>query len=211
MLNSISAIQKPHEMLDIGQITAPPVGTARGFSDVLKAAVATNALVGELEALGVNVTVRAVPNNPEALRSHANTVSSFGSVTIAPNILEEMANNSETRQKYVTKIENWLMRGEEHAAKISAMGGRNVHRSMVIHEDGSVTYISMTVCDPEDEDDDIYENIKAENANYYDKLDYEGTGQHLVIENMPTDRSGYLIAQQFVSLMPRSARRPFLG
>ena len=203
MLYSIGAIQKSHETPNTGQVNNLPVSPAHGFNDVLKAATGTNAVINELQTLGVNVTVRAIPNNQEIMRSHANTVSSFGSVTIAPNILEEMANDSETRQKYVNKIESWLIRGEEHAARVSAMGGRSVHRSMVIHEDGSVTYNSMTVCDPvDDDDDDTYEAIKTENANFYDKLDYEGAGQHLVIENIPMDINGHLIAHQFFSLIP---------
>jgi len=200
MLCSIGAIQKPYEAHNMGQVNNLSVSPAQGFNDVLKAATGTNAVISEIEALGVNVTVRAVPNNPETMRSHANTISSFGNVTIAPNILEEMANDSETRQKYVTKIESWLIRGEEHAARVSAMGGRSVHRSMVIHEDGSVTYNSMTVCDPaDDDDDDTCEAVKTENVNFYEKLDYEGAGQHLVIENMPLDRFDSKMASSVMS------------
>ena len=201
MLYSIDAIQKPYNLSVRACFKTHP-SPVQGFGDVLKVVTDTNAVISELEALGVNVTVRAIPNNPEIMRSHANTVSSFGNVTIAPNILEEMANDSETRQKYVSKIESWLIRGEEHAARVSAMGGRSVHRSMVIHEDGSVTYNSMTVCDPvDDDDDDTGEAIKTENVNFYEKLDYEGASQHLVIENMPLDKNFHLV-HQFVNLIP---------
>jgi len=207
MLYSIGAIQKSHETPNMGQVNNLSVNPAHGFSDVLKAATGTDAVINELQTLGVNITVRAIPNSQEIMRSHANTVSSFGSVTIAPNILEEMANDSEIRQKYVNKIESWLIRGEEHAARVSAMGGRSVHRSMVIHEDGSVTYNSMTVCDPVDEDDDdTCEAIKTENSNFYDKLDYEGAGQHLVIENFPTDNNAHFVAHQFVNLIPHDPK-----
>lgn len=114
----------------------------------------TDAVIAEMESLGVSVTVKAVPKDSEAMRRLANSAGGHGEVYIAPNILENMANDPEIRQKYLGEISDWQNRRASHNAMLSAMGMQSVHSSMVIHEDGSVTYNSMSASSTGDEEDD---------------------------------------------------------
>ncbi|MCL1996536.1 MAG: DUF6033 family protein [Defluviitaleaceae bacterium] len=107
--------------------------------------VTVDSIISELESLGASITVRAVPNNSEAAISNAEIVAGHGSwdsVTIAPNILEQMANDADARQKYTDKV-RWFLEYKVPAtlAHRPLSGGRLTGISMTIHEDGTVTYV----------------------------------------------------------------------
>lgn len=62
---------------------------------------------------------------------------------LAPNILEEMANNSEKAAYYEEKIQYFLDSVPRYQAELSAMGHEIHSCGIVIHPDGTVThYIS---------------------------------------------------------------------
>lgn len=145
MFNTIGAIQKHYEMPNVGQISNSHVSPVQGFSEVLQAATGVNNVISELEALGVHVTVRAVPNNHRAVVDNARTVGgdrTWNSVTIAPNIVQKMAEDDGIRQKYTDKILWWQ---NEYKPSILATtpihGGRFTGMTKTIHEDGTVTYV----------------------------------------------------------------------
>ena len=63
-------------------------------------------------------------------------------VIIAPNIVEEMANDSEKAAYYEGKIDDYFKDIPRAKAMFAAMGLNHEPGGVVIHEDGSVTYIS---------------------------------------------------------------------
>lgn len=136
--------------------SAMPAVSAGSFAQVLAYARNTSmdAIISEIEKLGGVVTVKAVPNNPDIVRNLANSTGGHGNIIIAPNILEDMANDAEIRQKYLGEINNWLSRKADHTAMLSALGMRSVYSFMVIHEDGSITCESMSASNTEDEEDE---------------------------------------------------------
>lgn len=66
-----------------------------------------------------------------------------GNVVIAPDILEQMANNPEKAAYYEEKIQNYFNSVPRCKAELSAMGHELHSSGIIIHPDGSVThYIS---------------------------------------------------------------------
>lgn len=134
---------------DIQVRTAQSANSVQNFGQVLSNAMAvekprtTEAVVSDLESLGVRVTVRAVPNNSEATISHAQTVGGgFNSVTIAPNIIQQMADDDGVRQKYTDKILWWQNTYLPSILSTTPIhGGRFTSMTKTIHEDGTVTYV----------------------------------------------------------------------
>ena len=64
----------------------------------------------------------------------------YSNVVIAPNILEQMANDPEKAAYYEEKIQQHFDSIPETEAFMAAMGHVTTSAGVVIHEDGSVTY-----------------------------------------------------------------------
>lgn len=90
-----------------------------------------------------NVTVKSVGRDQNSIDNVGAGTAGTGNVVIAPNILEEMANNPEKAAYYERKIQNYFDSIPRCRAELSAMG-HEIHSSgIIIHPDGTVThYIS---------------------------------------------------------------------
>ncbi|MBP3477760.1 MAG: hypothetical protein J6K48_15825 [Lachnospiraceae bacterium] len=89
-----------------------------------------------------NVTIQSVGKDQASLERVGKSMSG-NDVIIAPNILEQMANDPEKAAYYEAKIQNYFDSVPRYQAELSAMG-HEIHSSgIVIHPDGTVThYIS---------------------------------------------------------------------
>lgn len=96
-----------------------------------------------LESRYGGVMVKSVGKDQRSMDSLGASTSGTGNIVIAPNILEEMANDSEKAAYYEEKIQNFLSSVPRYQAELSAMGHEIHSCGIVIHPDGTVThYIS---------------------------------------------------------------------
>ena len=90
-----------------------------------------------------SVMVKSVGKDQSSMDSLGASTSGTGNIVIAPNILEEMASNSEKAAYYEEKIRYFLDSIPRYQAELSAMGHEIHSCGIVIHPDGTVThYIS---------------------------------------------------------------------
>lgn len=95
-----------------------------------------------------NVTIQSVGKDQASLDKIGKSMSG-SDVVIAPNILEQMANNSETAAYYEKKIDDFFDATPMLNACFAAKGLVYEPGGVVVHEDGSVTYISGCSDSPE--------------------------------------------------------------
>ena len=88
-----------------------------------------------------NVRYESVGKDQESL-DRAGKGMSGNDVIIAPNIVEEMANNPEKAAYYEGKIDDFFNDIPRAKAMFAAQGLNYEPCGVIIHEDGSVTYIS---------------------------------------------------------------------
>ena len=95
-----------------------------------------------------NVTIQSVGKDQASLDRIGKSMSG-SDVVIAPNILEKMANDSETAAYYEKKIDDFFDDIPRSNAWFAAKGLVYEPGGVVVHEDGSVTYISGCSDSPE--------------------------------------------------------------
>ena len=87
-----------------------------------------------------NVMIMSVGKDQNSMDNLGMGTSGYSNVVIAPNILEQMANNREKAAYYEEKIQQHFDSIPETEAFMKAMGHVTTSCGVVIHEDGSVTY-----------------------------------------------------------------------
>ncbi|MCH5281057.1 MAG: hypothetical protein J1E61_06265 [Lachnospiraceae bacterium] len=95
-----------------------------------------------------NVTIKSVGKDQKSLDRIGKSMSG-NDVIIAPNILEEMANDVEKAAYYEKKIDDYFADIPRQSALCAARGLVYEPAGVVVHEDGSVTYISGCSDSPE--------------------------------------------------------------
>ena len=95
-----------------------------------------------------NVRIQSVGKDPQSLDRIGKSMSG-NDVVIAPNILEQMANDSEKAAYYEGKIDDFFNATPMLTASFSAKGLVYEPGGVVVHEDGSVTYIGGCSDSPE--------------------------------------------------------------
>ena len=95
-----------------------------------------------------NVRIQSVGKDQQSL-DRAGKSMSGSDVVIAPNILEQMANNTEKAAYYEGKIDDFFNATPMLKASFAAQGLDYQPCGVVIHEDGSVTYIGGCADSPE--------------------------------------------------------------
>lgn len=95
-----------------------------------------------------NVTIQSVGKDQASLDRIGKSMSG-SDVVIAPNILEKMANDSEKAAYYEKKIDDFFNATPRLNAWFAAKGLVYEPGGVVVHEDGSVTYISGCSDSPE--------------------------------------------------------------
>ena len=87
-----------------------------------------------------NVMVMNVGSDQNSMDNLGMGTAGYSNVVIAPNILEQMANDPEKAAYYEEKIQQHFDSIPETEAFMAAMGHVTTSAGVVIHEDGSVTY-----------------------------------------------------------------------
>ena len=95
-----------------------------------------------------NVKIQSVGKDQQSL-DRAGKSMSGNDVVIAPNILEQMANDPEKAAYYEGKIDDFFNATPMLTASFAAKGLVYEPGGVVVHEDGSVTYISGCSDSPE--------------------------------------------------------------
>ncbi|MCM1468259.1 MAG: DUF6033 family protein [Alistipes sp.] len=95
-----------------------------------------------------NVTIESVGKDRESLEKMGKSMRG-NDVVIAPNILEQMAKNPQKAAYYERKIDFFFADIPRQTALCAAKGLDYQPCGVVIHEDGSVTYISGCADSPE--------------------------------------------------------------
>lgn len=119
-----------------------------GFTESLQGAAESGAGTVEaykeyLESKYGSVMVKSVGKDQSSMDSLGASTFGTGNIVIAPNILEEMVNNSEKAAYYEEKIQYFLDSIPRYLAELSAMGHEIHSCGIVIQPDGTVThYIS---------------------------------------------------------------------
>jgi predicted nucleic acid-binding Zn-ribbon protein len=107
-----------------------------------------NAYTEYLKSKYGNVTIQSVGKDQASLDRIGKSMSG-SDVVIAPNILEKMANDSETAAYYEKKIDDFFDDIPRSTAWFATKGLVYEPGGVVVHEDGSVTYISGCSDSPE--------------------------------------------------------------
>ena len=87
-----------------------------------------------------NVMIMNVGKDQNSMDNLGMGTAGYSNVVIAPNILEQMANDPEKAAYYEEKIQQHFDSIPETEAFMAAMGHVTTSAGVVIHEDGSVTY-----------------------------------------------------------------------
>ncbi len=95
-----------------------------------------------------NVRIQSVGKDQQSL-DRAGKSMSGSDVVIAPNILEQMANDPEKAAYYEGKIDDFFNATPRLKAQFAAQGLDYQPCGVVVHEDGSVTYIGGCADSPE--------------------------------------------------------------
>lgn len=95
-----------------------------------------------------NVKIQNVGKDQQSLDKIGKSMSG-NDVVIAPNILEQMANDPEKAAYYECKIDDFFNATHRLKASFAAQGLDYQPCGVVVHEDGSVTYISGCADSPE--------------------------------------------------------------
>lgn len=117
-----------------------------GFANSLKEATSTDSRVeaykNSLQSkFGCPITVASVGKDQNSMDRFAGGTSGSANVAIAPNILEQMANDPEKADYYEKKISDYFNYGVPKTDAFMAMiGHRKTSEGLVIHEDGTVTH-----------------------------------------------------------------------
>ena len=139
--------------------------TVRNFADAAKLTTEssssdrTEAYKNYLKQKYGNVRYESVGKDQKSLDRVGKGMSG-NDVIIAPNIVEEMANDSEKAAYYEGKIDDYFHAIPRLKAQFAAQGLNHTPDGIVIHEDGSVTYIGG--CD--NDTPETRAKIKAEQA-----------------------------------------------
>lgn len=97
-----------------------------------------------------DVSVKSVGKDQRSMDNLGMGTAGMGNVVIAPNILEQMANDPEKASYYEGKIQEYFDGLPKLQAEISAMG-HEIHSSgIVIHPDGTVTHYVTGDLKPEE-------------------------------------------------------------
>jgi len=127
---------------DVLEITnRPEVTNGAGTSNI-------EAYKKHLESKYGQITVQSVGKDQASLQKAGSRMNG-SSVVIAPNILEDMANDPEKATYYEKKIDDFFNATPKLKAQFAAQGLNYEPCGVVIHEDGSVTYIGGCGDSPE--------------------------------------------------------------
>lgn len=109
--------------------------------------------------------IQSVGKDQKSIDNIGSGTAGTGNVVIAPNILEQMANDPEKAAYYEAKIQNYFNSVPRYEAELSAMG-HEIHSSgIIIHPDGTVTHYISGDLKPEERakiEAKIKAKIKAE-------------------------------------------------
>lgn len=125
--------------------TQKTTASGTSFTESLQEAVETGAAGVEkyteyLKSKYGNVTIQSVGKDQASLDRVGKSMSG-NDVIIAPNILEQMANDTEKAAYYEQKIDDFFEATPQLSASFAAKGLVYEPGGVVVHEDGSVTYI----------------------------------------------------------------------
>ncbi len=125
--------------------TQKTTASGTSFTESLQEAVETGAAGVEkyteyLKSKYGNVTIQSVGKDQASLDRVGKSMSG-NDVIIAPNILEQMANDPEKAAYYEQKIDDFFEATPQLSASFAAKGLVYEPGGVVVHEDGSVTYI----------------------------------------------------------------------
>ena len=125
-----------------------------GFADTVKQAAEngstsrTEAYKDYLKQKYGNVRYESIGRDPKSLDRVGKSMTG-SDVVIAPNILEQMANDPEKAAYYERKIDDFFEATPRLKASFAARGLDYQPCGVVVHEDGSVTYIGGCADSPE--------------------------------------------------------------
>lgn len=133
--------------------TQKTTASGTSFTESLQGAAETGAAGVEkyteyLKSKYGNVTIQSVGKDQASLDRVGKSMSG-NDVIIAPNILEQMANDPEKAAYYEQKIDDFFEATPQLSASFAAKGLVYEPGGVVVHEDGSVTYIGGCSDSPE--------------------------------------------------------------
>ena len=141
-ISSLSGVTNTYSY--VNQIMNKSVSSS-DFANSLKEATSTDSRVeaykNSLQSkFGCPITVASVGKDQNSMDRFAGGTSGSGNVAIAPNILEQMANDPEKAAYYEEKIQEHFDSLPATEAFLGAHNLRMTTSGVTIHEDGSVTY-----------------------------------------------------------------------
>lgn len=148
-----------------------------------------------------NLTIKSVGKDKKTLEGLGKSMSG-NDVVIAPNILEEMAGNPEKAAYYEGKIDAFFEDIPRQKALFAAKGLDYQPCGVVVHEDGSVTYIGGCADSPERVAQvNAINKVKREKQAAERKAALERSREAAKMQRALTER--YLTEKAFsVSMMP---------
>ena len=150
-----------------------------------------DAYTEQLRAKYGNVMITNVGKDQNSMDNLGMGTAGTSNVVIAPNILEQMANEPEKAAYYEEKIQYYFDSLPRYAAELSAMG-HEIHSSgIVVHPDGTVTHYISGDLKPE-EKAKIDAQIKAEQEEKAKrKKQYQERSQEVAEERAKLEKIQY--------------------
>ena len=110
-----------------------------------------DAYTEQLRAKYGNVMIMNVGKDQNSMDNLGMGTAGYSNVVIAPNILEQMANDPEKAAYYEKKIQDYYNCGRQNSEMAAALIGHRVTSDgLVIHEDGTVTHYTSIEEDPKE-------------------------------------------------------------
>ena len=191
--NVASVMQMAYQYQNRAQKTSV---NGNSFTNSLQEASGANvskvdAYTEQLRAKYGNVMIMNVGKDQNSMDNLGMGTAGTSNVVIAPNILEQMANEPEKAAYYEEKIQYYFDSLPRYAAELSAMG-HEIHSSgIVVHPDGTVTHYISGDLKPE-EKAKIDAQIKAEQEEKAKrKKQYQERSQEAAEERVRVEKIKY--------------------
>lgn len=113
------------------------------------------------QKFGDRISVRDVDKSKSGINATGRRTAGTGNITIAPNILEKMAEDPQAREHYEQKIQAHFDTNAEANAFMAMRGRQITSRGVIVHPNGEVTYYCNSEPTPE-EKARLEEAMKAE-------------------------------------------------
>lgn len=163
----MNGIQAGFHVMPLQNSSRTPQASSLSYSGPTFKKQMTDGFLRELsQKYRVSVSAEAIPTREKEVKSRIYG-GRLSTITIAPNILEDMQLDSGVRNRVESRIEQYFLDQRQLELQLNATGWEATASGIIIHEDGSWTHWGGCAPSPEEQakiDRDNEENQKRKQA-----------------------------------------------